>query len=115
MMKARKTGIKQHDFTDCGAACLASVAAHFGLEMPISKIRQYASTDKQGTNIIKMIEAAEKLDMAAKGVKGKYSSLFKIPVPTIAHVVLDKVLHHFVVIYKVTEKYVEVMDPADGK
>lgn len=113
-MKSRKRGVKQHDYTDCGAACLASVAAHFGLEVPISRIRQYASTDKSGTNILGMIEAAEKLQMAAKGVKGTYNSLYKIPVPAIAHVIADKVLHHFVVIYKVAKKYVEVMDPADG-
>lgn len=115
MIRSRKTGVKQHDHTDCGAACLASVATHFGLEVPISRIRQYASTDKEGTNIMGMIEAAEKLNMAAKGVKGKYSSLTKIPLPAIAHIVVDKVLHHFVVIYKVTDKYVEVMDPDDGQ
>ena len=114
-MKKRKIGIKQHDITDCGAACLASVAAHYGLQMPISKIRQYASTDKKGTNILGMIEAAEKLGLSAKGVKGEFESLFKIPTPTIAHVVVKEVLHHFVVIYNTTDKYIEVMDPMDGK
>lgn len=114
-MKKRKIGIKQHDITDCGAACLASVAAHYGLRMPISKIRQYASTDKKGTNILGMIEAAEKLGLSAKGVKGEFESLFKIPTPTIAHVVVKEVLHHFVVIYNTTDKYIEVMDPMDGK
>ncbi len=111
----RKTEVKQHDITDCGAACLASVAAYFGLEMPISKIRQYASTDKKGTNILGMIEAAESLGFSAKGVKGEFESLFEIPTPTIAHVVVKEVLHHFVVIYKVTGKFIEIMDPMDGK
>src|SRR6056297_1598982 len=114
-MGKRKIGIKQHDITDCGAACLASVAAHFGLEMPISKIRQYASTDKKGTNILGLMEAAEKLGLSAKGVKGEFESLFKIPTPTIAHVVVKEVLHHFVVIYKATDKFIQVMDPMDGK
>ena len=114
-MGKRKIGIKQHDITDCGAACLASVAAYFGLEMPISKIRQYASTDKKGTNILGLMEAAEKLGLTAKGVKGEFDSLFKIPTPTIAHVVVKEVLHHFVVIYKATDKFIEVMDPMDGK
>ena len=114
-MNKRIIGVKQHDITDCGAACLASVAAHFGLEMPISKIRQYASTDKKGTNILGMIEAAEALGFSAKGVKGEFESLFEIPTPTIAHVVVKEVLHHFVVIYKATDKYIEVMDPMDGK
>jgi ATP-binding cassette, subfamily C, bacteriocin exporter len=114
-MYKRKIGIKQHDITDCGAACLASVAAHYGLEMPISKIRQYASTDKKGTNILGMIEAAGKLGFTAKGVKGEYESMFRIPTPTIAHVVVREVLHHFVVIYDVTDKHIKVMDPMDGK
>ena len=43
--------IKQHDITDCGAACLASVAAHYGLRLPVARIRQYAFTDKKGTNV----------------------------------------------------------------
>ena len=38
--------IKQHDITDCGAACLASIAAHYHLELPIARIRQYAGHKK---------------------------------------------------------------------
>lgn len=113
MNKAR-IKIKQHDITDCGAACLASVSAFYGLEKPISLIRQYASTDKKGTNILGMIEAAHKLGLSAKGVRGEYESLFKIPVPTIAHIVVKEVLHHFVVIYRVTANHIELMDPMDG-
>lgn len=30
--------VKQRDITDCGAACLASVAAHHKLKLPVSKI-----------------------------------------------------------------------------
>ena len=111
----RKIGIKQHDITDCGAACLASIASHYDLKLPIARIRQYASTDKKGTNILGMIEAAAKIGFMAKGVKGGFDSLFKIPVPAIAHVKVKNILHHFVVIYNVTKKYIRVMDPADGK
>ena len=46
------TKIKQHDITDCGAACLASVCAHYGLRFPVSRIRQYAFTDQKGTNVL---------------------------------------------------------------
>ena len=62
--------IKQHDITDCGAACLATVSKQYGLKMPISKIREVAGTDKQGTNAAGMIKAAEKLGFTAKAVKG---------------------------------------------
>lgn len=107
--------VKQHDITDCGAACLASVSAHYKLFVPISKIRQYASTDKKGTNVLGLVEAAEKLNYQVKGVKGTLDSLSKIPLPAIAHVVVKEVLHHFVVIYKVSKDSIWIMDPADGK
>ena len=107
--------VQQHDITDCGAACLASIAAHYGLNFPIARIRQYAFTDKKGTNVLGMIEAAKKLGLEAKGVRGPFECLTDIPKPAVAHVVVKEQLHHFVVIYKVTDKYILVMDPADGK
>lgn len=58
MVKLRKIKIKQRDITDCGAACLASVAAYYKLQLPVSRIRQFAGTDKRGTNVLGLIEAA---------------------------------------------------------
>ncbi|CAN2040700.1 ATP-binding cassette, subfamily C, bacteriocin exporter [Candidatus Magnetomoraceae bacterium gMMP-15] len=114
-MSKKNIKIKQRDITDCGAACLASIAAYYDFRLPISRIRQYAFTDKKGTNVLGMVEAAEKLGFTAKGVKGPFESLFKIPKPAIAHVVLKDVLHHYVVICGITKKYVLIMDPVDGK
>jgi len=106
--------IKQRDITDCGAACLASVAAHYHLRLPVSRIRQYAGTDKRGTNVLGLIEAAERIGFQAKGAKGPIESLAKIPLPAIAHVIVKNGLHHFVVVYKVTKStlpsWIPVMD-----
>ncbi len=110
-----KITIKQHDITDCGAACLASIAAHYNLQIPIARIRQYAGTDKKGTNILGLIEAAQKLGFEAKGVHGGFESLFKIPKPTIAHIIVKERLHHYVVIYEVTKTHIAIMDPGTGK
>lgn len=107
--------VKQRDISDCGAACLASVAAKYKLNLPVARIRQMASTDKKGTNILGLIEAANKIGITAKGVKGPFESLSKISLPAIAHVVVNNMLQHFVVIYKVTSQYIEIMDPADGR
>ena len=63
--------IKQHDISDCGAACLASVAAYYRLNLPLSKIRHWAGTDRKGTNAWGLIQAAEKMNMCAKGVKAQ--------------------------------------------
>ena len=110
-----KITIKQHDITDCGAACLASIAAHHKLQLPIARIRQYAGTDKKGTNVLGLLEAAQKLGFDAKGVRGDFESLFKIPKPSIAHIIVKERLHHYVVIYEVTKEFIKIMDPGDGK
>ena len=110
-----KITIKQHDITDCGAACLASISAHYNLELPIARIRQYAGTDKKGTNVLGLIEAAQKLGFQAKGVRGEMESLFKIPKPAIAHIIVREQLQHYVVIYEVTKKHIKIMDPGTGK
>ena len=107
--------IKQHDIKDCGAACLASIGNHFGINLPIARIRQFANTDKRGTNILGIIEAAEKMGFTAKGVKGDLEAIPKIPLPAIAHIIVKQQLHHFVVIYKVSKKGIQVMDPGKGK
>lgn len=107
--------IKQHDITDCGAACIASVSAFYGLKFPIAQIRQYAHTDKQGTNLLGVVEAFARLGFDAKGVKAEFEALNVVPKPTIAHVIVKETLHHFVVIYKVSNTTIEYMDPGDGE
>ncbi len=111
----RSVYVKQHDLTDCGAACLASVAAHYGLHMPISRIRQMASTDQRGTNLLGMVEAAQKLGFQAKAVRGSRESIPHIPRPSIAHMNMPGGLQHFVVIYKITDRKIILMDPATGR
>lgn len=112
--KAARTIIRQHDVTDCGAACLASAAIHYGLDLPIARIRQYASTDKKGTNVLGLIEAATRLGFSAKGVKADYENLFSIPLPVIAHVIQNN-LPHYVVVYAINTDFIEIMDPAYGE
>lgn len=107
--------IKQRDTTDCGAACLASVSAYYKLKLPVARIRQYAGTDTKGTTLFGLIEAAQKLGFDAKGVRAGMDALQGIPLPAIAHVVVRNQLQHYVVVYKATDKYVRIMDPAGGR
>ncbi len=107
--------VKQHDLKDCGAACLASVSAYYGLKMPIAKIRQISHTDTRGTNVLGLVQGLESMGFNAKGVKGGEDVLPDIPLPAIAHIITNEQYHHYVVIYKVIKRKVEVMDPAFGK
>lgn len=107
--------IKQHDITDCGAACLATICRQNGCKIGITKIREVAGTDKQGTNVAGVIKAAEQLGFSAKGVKGNKEAFFsEFPLPCIAHVIVDGNLLHYVVIHKITKKQVVIADPGVG-
>lgn len=107
--------VKQHDMTDCGAACLATISKQNGYRISISKIREIAGTDRQGTNAYGVIQAAEQLGFSAKGVKGNAEAFFSdFPLPCIAHVIADGNLMHYVVIHKITKRQIVIADPAKG-
>jgi ATP-binding cassette subfamily B protein len=106
--------IKQRDVSDCGAACLASVSSYYGLHLPVSRIRQFAGTGKHGTSLQGLIDAAHQLKFRAKGARTSCASMAQIPTPAIFHLVQNS-LQHFVVTYKITNRYIWLMDPAFGK
>ena len=114
-MNNKKLIVRQQDISDCGAACMGSILAYYGLKYPIARIRQQIFTDRKGTNVLGIIEGAQKLGFEAKGVKATLVNLQDIPKPAIAHVIINKVFHHFVVIYKVTKTHIVYMDPAEQK
>ncbi len=115
MNRKRHIKVKQHDVTDCGPACVASVAAWHNSHIPVARIRQAAGTDKLGTSALGLIRAFESIGMSAKGIKCNGDHLNQIPLPVIAHLVLKNKLQHYVVIYGVSKRKVRIMDPATGK
>ncbi len=109
----RYTFVKQHDITDCAAACMAMVCLHYKKETTITKLRDMMGTDLKGTNLIGLSTCAEKLGFVSQAVKvDKEGFLSDYTLPTIANIVTKEGLSHFVVIFKITKKYVIIGDPA---
>ena len=54
------------------------------------------------------------MGFTAKGVKGDIEALPTAPLPAIAHVIVKKILQHYVVLYHVKAGMAEYMDPGDG-
>lgn len=107
--------VKQHDITDCGAACLATICKQKGYRVGITKIREVAGTDTEGTNAFGVIKAAEHLGFSARGVRGDKEDLYAdFPLPCIAHMTVNGNLLHYVVIHKITKRYILIADPAKG-
>ena len=113
-----KTAIRQHDITDCAAACIASIARHYGEDIPLSIIREASGTSQAGTSIKGILDAAQALGFRATGYKSDEKALDKLQglkEPAILHVVNDRGDLHFVVLYALDARRARVMDPARGK
>ncbi|MDD3841061.1 MAG: cysteine peptidase family C39 domain-containing protein [Clostridia bacterium] len=109
----RYTFVKQHDVTDCAAACLAMVCLHYKKETTITKLRDMMGTDLKGTNLIGLSKCADDLGFASQAVRvDKEGFLSKYTLPAIANTITKEGLSHFVVIFKITNKYVIIGDPA---
>lgn len=109
----RYTYIRQHDATDCAAACLAMVCLHYKKETTITKLRDMMGTDLKGTNLLGLDKCASSLGFATQAVRvDKEGFLSKYTLPAIANVITKEGMAHFVVIFKITKKYVVIGDPA---
>lgn len=106
--------IRQKDRSDCGAAALASVAAHNGLNISISLIRYLSGTDSSGTTVKGIKEAAQKIGLHAQAYKGTVESLKKIPKPAILHLRKKDGYLHYVVLSDYKKGKFHIMDPAHG-
>lgn len=113
-MFQRYAHVRQDDQSDCGAAALATVALHYRKHIGVQALRDLAGTDRIGTNLMGLMEAAQQLGFWAKGVQGDFDALQHADLPAIAHIKNEEGLGHFIVLHKVTRKYVVVSDPARG-
>ena len=109
----RYTFVKQHDATDCAAACMAMVSLHYKKETTITRLRDMMGTDLKGTNLIGLSKCADELGFMSQAVRvDREGFLSKYTLPAIANVITKEGLSHFVVVFKITDKYVIVGDPA---
>lgn len=107
---------QQFDESDCGAACLAMIASHFGKHLSVAEIRKNAGTDAYGTNLRGLIDAAKNYGLKVKALVNESKFLSpKIPTPFIAHLNIafdnESWTYHFVVVKKIGKKKIQLWDP----
>lgn len=114
-MGYKKYLVKQHDMTDCAAACLATVCMYYKKEITITKLRDVLGTDIKGTTLSGLEDGAKRLGFDTRAIRvDKEGFKSKYSLPAIAHVITEEGLSHFVVIHKVKKDKVIVLDPAKG-
>ncbi|BAZ21391.1 ABC transporter ATP-binding protein [Kalymmatonema gypsitolerans NIES-4073] len=105
--------VLQHSEEDCGAACLASIAKHYGRTFTLNRIREAVGTGQSGTTLLGLKRGAETLGFNARPVKTSPELLNKIkeaPLPAIIHWGGN----HWVVLYGKKGNKCVVADPAVG-
>lgn len=105
--------VRQASDRDCGAACLATISIHHGKRVGLEQLRQWSGTDKEGTNLLGIIRAAERLGLSARAFHGSLEALAGVPLPAVVHLLEDG-SGHYVVLHRLTAKGVLIADPARG-
>ena len=109
--------IYQQDEKDCGVACIAMILKHYKTEIPIHKLREFSGTDLDGTSAFGLKKTFEKLNFECLAIQAD-NSVWKekeLPLPLIAHVLIDDSFMHYVVVYDVKGDFLYIADPAKGR
>lgn len=107
--------VLQEGNKDCGAATLLSIIRYYGGNISIERLIDMTKTTKEGTNFYNISVAASSLGLESRAYK--IDDVEKIKELTVPYIVQfrNKNYHHFVVVYKVWNNKVLLMDPARGK
>ncbi|MGF7138631.1 peptidase domain-containing ABC transporter [Roseimarinus sediminis] len=109
-----KTFTKQLDQSDCGVACLLSILKYHGGNKSLENLREISGTSKQGTTLLGLYQAAQKLGFEVEGYEGNFEYLQELEHPVIQHVIIDKRLLHYVVCYGFENGKYIIGDPGRG-
>lgn len=108
--KRRYPVLLQQSEMDCGAACLAMIACFYDVNISINRFREMANVTREGATLHSLAEAAENTGLRSRGIRADYETLSRSVMPAIAH----WEGFHYIVVYRVEENNVVVVDPAVG-
>ena len=101
----------QLETSECGAACLGILLAHFGRWEPIEELRNACGVSRDGTSAADIVRAAKRYDLQLSGWRRQVNQLGDVPLPAI----LFWEFNHFVVLEGIGQGRYYVNDPANGR
>ena len=100
----------QADSKDCGPTCLKIIAKYYSKTLSIQDLRDFSETTREGSNLLFLSDAAEKIGFRTLGVKLNLERLDEAPLPCILH--WNK--EHYVVLYNIKKGKYYISDPGYG-
>lgn len=101
---------QQTEAKDCGPTCVKIIAKHYGKIINTQELRNLSETTREGSSLLGLSEAVEKMGFRSLGVKLDFNKLKEAPLPCIVH--WNK--NHYIVVYKIKKNKIYVSDPAIG-
>lgn len=101
----------QTEATECGLACLAMVAGHYGDRSDLTSLRQRFPVSLKGATLAHLLRIAEQLKLGSRPVKLHLRDLGNLKLPCVLHWNFN----HFVVLTSVGNDGATILDPAHGK
>ena len=102
--------VRQTHATECGAACLGSVLAHFGRWVPLTELRGQCGVGRDGSTAAGLLRAARHYGLEGSGWSVRVSRLKQMQLPMI----LFWEFNHFVVLEGFDRKWIYLNDPSSG-
>ena len=107
--------VLQESNSDCGAASLLSIIRYYGGDVSLDRLTEITKTTKGGTNFYNINLAANRFNLITKCYKvDNIEKLKEISAPFIVQM-NNNDYNHFVVVYKIINNKVIIMDPSCGK
>lgn len=100
----------QIDKMDCGPACVKMICEFYGVYHDIGFLRNLCKIAREGVTIYHLNSAFEKLGFNTNCIRVTWNELRELTLPCIVHWKNS----HFVVVYRIQNKWVTVSDPSKG-
>jgi ATP-binding cassette subfamily B protein RaxB len=111
LKRTRFNPVLQAGFHECGLACVAMVLSSQNIPLSLQDLRRRFKFNNRGLTLRQMIEVFDQLDVLSHPTRIEMDQLGELRLPSILHWNFD----HFVVLERVTGKYIEIVDPAVGR
>jgi ATP-binding cassette subfamily B protein len=105
--------VRQHGEFSCGLACLAMVVKYHGGNARQEDLRAISGTNLQGTTLLGLYQAAQKLNFNPEAYEADFENLAKIETPVILHVIKENRLEHYIVCFGFDGMKFLIADPAE--
>ncbi|CAM3965522.1 peptidase domain-containing ABC transporter [Xenorhabdus thuongxuanensis] len=103
--------IHQTEISECGMACLAMIAGHYGKNIDLITLRQKFNLSGHGTTLAGVKDIADQLNMASRALSLDLDEISSLRTPCILHWNFN----HFVVLVSVKKNFFVIHDPVQGR